>query len=164
MERFKKILIALVLPCIFTWFFLTIFVDVFTVPTVFRTVGDVTIAGKVGIKVFSKMNQLEILFGFFTLIGSFCYFRVYGQLKWLTASAILFCWSLFYTFYMTPNIADTTYLIHNTSPSDPMYAVLQSSHAYYHTLYRYLDTSKLIFLLAFIILVIANLTSQKTDK
>lgn len=159
--RAKNIFITLVLPSLFAWFFLTIFVDIFTVPTVFRTVGDVTIAGKVGILVFSKMNQFEILFGLLTLIGSFFYFRIHHSVKWLVVSVVLFVWSLFYTFYMTPKIADTTYLIHNTQASDPMYIVLQSTHAYYHTLYRYFDTSKLVVLLVFIVLVVCDLTKTK---
>lgn len=164
MKIVENIFKSLVLPAIFAWFFLTIFVDIFTVPTVFRTIKDIPVAGQVGIKVFSAMNNFEIIFAITTLIGSFSFYKHTRSIKWLVFALPLMIWSLFYKYFMTPKIANTTFEINQTDVMDPMYAVLQSTHAYYHNLYRYFDTSKLIFLLIFIIIVLIDLAKKSQNE
>lgn len=159
--RALKIFKHLVIGILTAWFFLTVFVDIFTVPTVFRTIGDINVAGQVGIKVFTAMNRFELIFAVITLIGAFSFYKLNKSFKWLIFSAIMFVWSLVYNLFLTPKITNTTYQIHQTAVDDPMYAVLQATHAQYHNLYRYFDTSKLIFLLIFITVVVIDLSKKE---
>jgi len=159
--RALKVFKHLVIGMLAAWFFLTVFVDIFTVPTVFRTVGDITIAGQVGIKVFTAMNRFELVFAIVTLIGAFSFYKLHKSIKWLVFSGIMFIWSLLYNCFLTPKIANTTFQIHQTAVDDPMYAVLQATHAQYHNLYRYFDTSKLIFLLVFMAIVLVDLSKKE---
>lgn len=149
MKTLKKISVELVLPFILAWFLMTVLVDIITIPTVFRNSTSIIDAGKIGMIVFGRFNVFEIVFAVIVLIGSYVNWRTTCNGKWFYFAIPLFILSLVYKFYMTPMITNTTYEIHQTLVSDPMYAVLQSRHAAYHNFYRYLDTTKLIILLVF---------------
>ena len=156
MRNLKKVSVEMVLPLIVAWFLMTVLVDIVTIPTVFRNSSSITDAGKIGMTVFGRFNIFEIVFAFFVLIGAIVNFRILKNRKWLYFAAPLFLLSLVYKFYMTPMITNTTYEIHKTEVSDPQYAVLQSRHAEYHNLYRTLDSSKLLFLLIFVGVVLSD--------
>lgn len=154
MKLLKKISIELVLPFIIAWFFMTVLVDIVTIPTVFRTSSSIVDAGKIGMKVFGRFNHFEIFFSISILIGAVFNMIFYKNKKWVIFALPLCLLSFLYTFYMTPMITNTTFAIHQTAVSDPMFALLQSKHAYYHTLYRYFDTGKLLVLLVFSLVVL----------
>lgn len=160
--KLKKISIELVLPFIVAWFLMTVLVDIVTIPTVFRNSTSIVDAGKIGMTVFGRFNAFEIVFAVIVLIGSVVNYKFKKNKKWLFFAAPLLILSLVYKFYMTPMITNTTYEIHKTAVSDPMYAELQSRHAEYHNMYRYLDTSKLIFLLVFIGFVLRDQVNDKS--
>jgi hypothetical protein len=149
MKNFKKFFIEMVLPFILAWFFMTILVDIITIPTVFRNSSNIVEAGKIGMTVFERFNSFEMCFSVFIMIGSYFYWKTYCNRKWFYFAGPLFILTLVYKFYMTPLIINTTIEIQATNVLDPMYAVLQSRHAQYHNFYRNLDTMKLIFLLIF---------------
>lgn len=149
MNSLKKISIEMVLPFITAWFLMTVLVDIVTIPTVFRNSTSIIDAGKIGMTVFGRFNAFETVFAVLVLIGSYFNWRTHCNGKWFYFAIPLFILSLVYNFYMTPMIANTTFEIHKTNVLDPMYAVLQSRHAQFHNLYRYFDSSKLIFLLVF---------------
>lgn len=155
MKTFKKIVIELVLPFILCWFFMTVLVDIITIPTVFRNSRSIEDAGKIGMIVFGRFNYFEIFFGFSILAGSLISWG-HGNKKWFYFALPLFTLSLLYTFYMTPMITNTTFSINQTEVTDPLYAVLQSQHARFHTLYRYFDMTKIFVLLAFSIVTLAD--------
>lgn len=149
MNNVKKVLVELVLPLILAWFFMTVLVDIVTIPTVFRNSSNIVDAGKIGMKVFGTFNRFEIIFGLIVVAGSYFNLCLNCSGKWLYFAVPLSILSFIYTFYMTPMITNTTFEIHQTAVSSPLYAELQSKHAQYHNLYRTLDSSKLLVLLVF---------------
>ena len=154
MNTFKRVMIELVLPVITAWFLMTILVDIITIPAVFRNSSSIVDAGKIGMIVFGRFNFFEIFFAVVVLAGSYFNWRFNCNGKWVVFAVPLLILSILYTFYMTPMITNITYEIHQTNVQDPMYAVLQSRHAQFHNLYRYFDSSKLLYLLVFGIKVI----------
>lgn len=156
MKILKKISVEMVLPFLLAWFLMTVLVDIVTIPTVFRNSSSITDAGKIGMTVFGRFNAFEIVFSVIVLIGSIVNYKVLKNKKWIFFAAPLVVLACVYKFYMTPMITNTTYEIHKTIVSDPRYAELQSQHAHYHNMYRYFDSSKLIFLLVFMGVVLGD--------
>jgi hypothetical protein len=154
--KLKKISIELVLPFIVAWFLMTVLVDIVTIPTVFRNSSSIIDAGKIGMTVFGRFNVFEIVFAFIVLIGSVINYKVKNNKVWLFFAVPLVVLSFVYKFYMTPMITNTTYEIHKTEVSSPEYAELQSRHALYHNMYRTMDSTKLIVLLVFAVLVLRD--------
>lgn len=164
MKTFKKIMIEMVLPFITAWFLMTVLVDIITIPTVFRNSSNITDAGKIGMTVFSRFNSIEVFFGAAVLIGSFANLKVHDNKKWLFIAIPMFVLPFIYKFHMTPMITSLTYQIHATDVADPAYAVLQSEHASYHTMYRYFDSAKLFVLLGFFIMVLMDKIKMTKEK
>ena len=163
MKNLKKVSVEMVLPFITAWFLMTVLVDIFTIPAVFRNSTNIVDAGKIGMTVFGRFNIFEIIFAVIVLVGSIINLKTVNNKKWIFFSVPLLFLSLLYNFYMTPMITNTTYEIHATNVLDPIYAVLQSRHAQYHTLYRYFDTGKLIFLLVFGGVVLVDRVKSNKD-
>ena len=149
MKTLKKISLEMVLALILSWFLMTVLVDIVTIPTVFRNSSSITDAGKIGMTVFGRFNSFEIVFALLVFIGSAINYKSLKNKKWLLFSIPLLILSFIYKFYMTPMITQTTFDIHATAASDPMYAILQSRHAQYHNIYKMFDSTKLIVLLVF---------------
>ncbi len=164
MNNVKRVAIELVLPVIFAWFFMTVLVDIVTIPTVFRNAGNIEAAGRIGMKVFGTFNRFEIVFGLITLIGAFEKFRATRNKKWLMFALPLSILSFVYTFYMTPMITNTTFEIHQTAVSSPLYAELQAKHAMIHNMYRNFDATKLVVLLVFIGVVLFDQVKLKKES
>ncbi len=161
MNTVKKIFIELMLPFIVCWFFMTIFVDIFTIPVVFRSIKSLDEAGMVGMSVFGSFNRFEVFFAVMILLGAFLKFP---KRKLFYFALPLFTLSLLYTFYMTPMITNLTGAIHATTIGEPQYALLQSEHAKFHNLYRMFDMGKLIFLLIFFtVTLLERIQSPKTQ-
>lgn len=163
MKKLKMISIEMVLPNIYAWFFMTVLVDIVTIPTVFRNSSSIIDAGKIGMTVFGRFNIFEIVFAFLVLFGSYFNFKIHKNKKWLYFAVPLLILSFVYKFYMTPMISNTTFEIHKTNALDPMFAVLQSRHAQYHNLYRTFDSTKLIVLLIFGSLVLFDRSKSKKE-
>ncbi len=149
MKTLKSILSELVLPFFVAWFFMTVLVDIVAVPTVFKYTSNLQEAGKIGMTVFHRFNCFEIFFGVITMIGIFVHTKSTSIIL-KVLSVLLVLNALFYTFYMTPMIANLAVQMHSVAPTDSMYAVYRSEHAKFHNLYRYFDTTKLIVLLVMI--------------
>ena len=161
MNFVKRFCHVLLLPVILSWFMMTVFVDIIAVPTVFRNVTKVVEAGKVGMTIFSTFNKIEFIFALIVVIGAI---KIYNKEKknfYLVLSLVLFIWSIAYNLYFTPQIIHYTTMIHSTLPGDPAMIDYQSSHAFFHKLYRYLDTTKLIMLLTFLIVLVRNKLSEE---
>lgn len=151
MNRIKNILAELILPFILSWFFMSILVDIVAIPTVFKNISNLQEAGKIGMTIFGRFNCFEIFFGVFILLGVVS-LQKKSKLM-ISISVTLLILSIFYTFYMTPVISQTNLRIHQLAVTDPLYEVLEKQHNYYHQLYRYFDTAKLLVLLLFATLV-----------
>lgn len=152
MKIFKSFLIEMILPFICAWFFMTVLVDVVAVPTVFRNVSKLQEAGKIGMTLFGKFNRFEIFFSLFIFMGTLS-MKVKSK-ELISIATVLLVFSLFYTFYMTPLIANNSLEMHAVAITDPSYAVLKMNNTKYHVFYRYLDTTKLFVLLVFAGLVL----------
>lgn len=147
MKTLKSILVEMILPFIVAWFFMTALVDIVAVPTVFRNISNLEEGGKIGMSIFGTFNRLEIFLGIIVLLGTFS-MKEKSKLM-ISVAVMLLGFSLFYTFFMTPMIANTSIQIHLTAVTDPQYEILKKQHHTYHELYRYFDTTKLLILLTF---------------
>ena len=126
MKIFKSILVELILPFILCWFFMSLLVDVVAIPTVFKNISNLEEGGKIGMIVFGRFNCFEIFFGVCILLGVLS-FQEKSKIM-IGAAILLLSLSLFYTFLMTPLIADTSIKIHQILASDPQYEILQKQH------------------------------------
>lgn len=148
MKVTKSLLVEMILPFLVAWFLMTVLVDIVAIPTVFKNVSNLQEGGKIGMTLFGKFNRLEIFLGLVVLAGTL---SIKEKSKLMIGIAlVLLSFSLFYTFYMTPMIANTSVEMHTVAVTDPQYQVLRNQHNTYHHLYRYFDTSKLLILLVFI--------------
>lgn len=156
MKTLKRINVEMVLPILVAWFLMTVLVDMVAIPAVFRNSSSILDAGKIGMIVFSRFNFFEVVFGLIVLLGALANVSLLKNKKWLYFVIPLVILSLIYKFHMTPMITNTTWEIQKTDRLDPLYGVLQAQHAYYHNLYKYCDTAKLVYLLVFIGIVITD--------
>jgi hypothetical protein len=147
MKTFKSILVELILPFILCWFFMSVLVDIVAIPTIFKNISNLEEGGRIGMTVFGRFNCFEIFFAVLILLGLLSYKEKSKLLIGL--SVLLLVLSLFYTFFMTPMIANTSIQIHQLASGNPQFEFLQKQHNYYHILYRYFDTGKLLVLLVF---------------
>lgn len=161
MQNIKKIIQEFVLPLILCWFLMSLFVDIFTIPTVFRNSSNVQDAGKIGMTVFSRFNCFEIVFSSIILLASFLRFP---SRKLFYFALPLFTLSLLYTFYMTPMITNLTHAIHSVAVTDAAYALFQSEHAKFHNLYRQFESAKLLVLLVLFIVILIEKVRTKTTE
>lgn len=160
MKTLKAVLIELILPFILVWFFSSAFIDIVAVPTVFKYTSNLEEAGKIGMTVFHRFNCLEIFFAVMILFGQFL--RSSKSKMLLSLSVLLLALSLFYTFFMTPAIANAAIKMHQVAVTDPMYEVFRNEHGKYHHLYRYFDSAKFLALLFYAGLMIRlNIKSKE---
>ncbi len=152
MKTIKKILIELILPLIVCWFFMSAFIDILTVPTVFKFTSNLQEAGKIGMTVFGSFNSFEIVFGFLILVGAIVHEKKSKLM--ISVSFVLLMFALVYKFHMTPMIANTSIRIHLITVTDPEYKVLFEQKNLYHHLYRYFDTAKLLILLSYAVFMV----------
>ena len=153
MKKSKKIILELMLPVILCWFLMSLFVDIFTIPTVFRNSRVIEDAGKIGMTVFGRFNLFELFFSTTLLAGALLSFP---SRKIFYFALPLFTLSLLYFFYMTPMIASITQVMHTTAQADPHYLYLQGQHARFHQLYRSFEMAKLIVLLILFVTVLVD--------
>lgn len=151
----KSFLRKLSLPLFFLltgmWWGWTLLVDIFVVPTVFRTVDNFFQAGELGIQVFSKLNNLEVIVSSFIVailaLHSLKYKRV---LSLLIVSSLLWIIAMTYFTYLTPKIIELTDLWRKTEEIGLTGVKgipdVQQAHQFYHNLYIKIDVLKLVLL------------------
>jgi hypothetical protein len=142
---------------------MSVLVDVVAIPTVFKNISIMQEGGKIGMIIFGRFNGFEIFFGLMILLGVLSHQKKSKLMIGL--ASVLLALSIIYTFYMTPMIAKAGVDLHLVNPNDPQYEILTKNHRFYHSLYRSLDTAKLISLLAFAGLVIRfNLQNLRKEN
>ena len=157
-----RILQRFFLPAVCSWFFMTVLVDFIAIPTVFRNISKISEAGKIGMTVFGRFNYFEIFFAVILLIISFSYKTQKRWNKFIIIVVPLFILSLLYTFKFTPAITYYGTEINQTMVTSPIYAELQSNLAFYHKLYRIMDSIKLLTLMFLAgLIVIQELKEEK---
>lgn len=152
MNRFNYPLIVFLSSIWWGW---TILVDIFVIPTVFRTLEGFFEAGDLGIAVFSKLNNLEVIVSSILLaLLALNTLRTRRARVPLILGVLLWMMAMTYFSWLTPKIivlteiwknADQMNLTGTTGIPD-----IQQAHQFYHNLYIKLDMLKLTLLTAFI--------------
>jgi hypothetical protein len=136
---------------VFAWLCLTAFVDFAIIPTAFKQLSDIFIAGNLGMHIFSALNYIEITFAVILLLYSFKLFQEPKTKKnciLIIINALLIGISCLYFFYLTEKISDLTELWKNSMViSKEAIEVVKSEHHFYHQLYIRTDSFKLLLLL-----------------
>jgi hypothetical protein len=130
------------------WLGLTIAVDFVAVPLVFRTISHLNEAGSLGIAVFSRLNDFEILIGVAALVLAIIFARksgVRGKIL-LAMSVVLTGLAFTYSFWLSPTISQLTEKMHIEVLESAAYLAIQQEHRFYHDLYIKLDTVKILIL------------------
>lgn len=147
--KLGHILHSFYLTLISIWWGWTVLVDMFVVRIVFSMVDDVFQAGKIGMELFTRLNQLEIVVSSALVVITFFQVKKIKNLR-IEFFLSVFIWiiPMVYFCYLTPKI---TYLSELWQRLDLMgiYSVhgipdIQQEHQFYHNLYIGLDTIKLI--------------------
>lgn len=144
------------LICASLWWGWTFLVDMFVIRTVFATVSNFFEAGDLGIAVFSKLNNLEIIVSSF-LVGLLS-FQMMKNRKALPLMVMsIFCWiiSMAYFVFLTPKLMTLTDLWKKADSAGTTAIAgisdIQQAHQFYHNLYIGLDSVKLLLLTVMII-------------
>lgn len=126
----------------------TVLVDFVVVPGVFRNVANFFEAGDLGIYLFGKLNNLELIVSSGVLTLSVFLFREkrVGVL-FLLGSLVLFGIVLTYFTWLTPKIAHLTELWKLADQGKVVtMGDIQQTHQFYHRLYVGMDSVKLLLL------------------
>lgn len=127
---------------------MTLVVDFISVPLVFKSLASKEEAGKIGIKIFSRFNWFEVIYGIVLFVSAFL-IKFHSPMKknaYAVVAVTLFALSISYFYYITPTIVELSGQMHSLSAGQELEAV-QKSHDFFHKLYVKLDTLKLILLL-----------------
>jgi hypothetical protein len=153
----KKWPSLLLITAVSFWFGWTILIDFFVVPTVFEKIDQFFLAGDLGIALFSKLNNLEVVTGSFILSG--LVFRKLSTKKDIVQfilALLLMGIALTYFTYLTPKITDLTELWKKAEATGSFAIAgisdIQQEHQFYHRLYIWLDCFKLFLLSAVFVL------------
>lgn len=133
------------------WWGWTVLVDIFIIPTVFRTIDNFFKAGDLGIAVFSKLNNLEVLVGS-VLVAILAYQVTKNRkaLPLLVMSIVTWLIAMTYFAYLTPKLIALTDLWKTTDLMGITGVAgipdIQQAHQFYHKLYIGTDVFKLVLL------------------
>jgi hypothetical protein len=160
----KNITSSLIIALASMWLGQSALVDFFIVPTLFSEIDDFFQAGLLGIAIFSKLNDFEVIvasgiLALFTLPTK----KRIDLLLPLFISIILWCTAMLYFVYLTSKIHELTELwrkadLMGLQGLDGI-ADLQQEHQLFHRLYISIDSVKL-----FLLLTLIGLGILKGDK
>lgn len=139
-----KLTYPLFLISVTAWWFGTVLIDFFIVPSVFRIIENFFNAGHLGIHVFSAFNKIELVLA--SLLVIVC---LQTRKKILIfSSLILFILIMTYFSYLTPKITELTVLWEKSENIILNGRDYQQEHQYFHKIYVGLDSVKLLILSA----------------
>ena len=153
----KRVVYSLFLITVSLWWGWTILVDIFIIPTVFKTIDQFFQAGDLGIAVFSKLNNLEVVLGSI-LVGLFSYQVTKNKkaLPLLVLSMVVWLIAMTYFSFLTPKLIELTELWKRTDLMGITGVAgipdVQQAHQHYHNLYIGLDVIKLLLLSAMLLI------------
>jgi hypothetical protein len=133
------------------WWGWTLLVDMFIIRTVFAIIDNFFQAGDLGVAVFSKLNNLELIVGtFLVVILAFQVKRNRKAIPLLIIATITWTIAMSYFSFLTPKLVYLTELWKRTDligiSSVSGIADVQQEHQFYHSLYIGLDSLKLLLL------------------
>lgn len=147
----NRLAYSLFLVLVSIWWAWTVLVDVFVIRTVFQTIENFFLAGDLGLAVFSKLNNLEVVVSTLLIVVLFYQTRKNRKSIFLLILSVM-TWLIAMTYfsYLTPKLA---YLTELWKKSDlggvtSMFGIadIQQEHQFYHNIYIGLDSIKLILL------------------
>jgi len=138
------------------WWGWTVLVDFFVIRTVFATIDSFFQAGDLGIAVFSKLNNLEVIVSTaLVAILSFQFTKNKKVLPLLMMSVLGWIVAMTYFAYLTPKLLALTELWKKTDLMGITGVAgipdIQQEHQYFHRLYIGIDTFKLVLLTVMIL-------------
>lgn len=147
----SRLIFALVLILVSAWWAWTFLVDFFIIKTVFTHIDDFWKAGQLGMAVFTKLNNLELVTA--TVVTGLLAIQLKKNksvLPLFIISLVTWSISLVYFSYLTPKIIDLTDLWHKADLFG-LTAVsgipdIQQEHQFYHNMYIGIDSMKLTLL------------------
>jgi hypothetical protein len=121
----------------------------FVIRILFSKIDDIFLAGNIGMELFSKLNQLEMIISTALLVIIFFQVRVNRRLlKEFFLTLTTWIISVIYFSYLTPKLIFLTELWKKNDLigiySAPGIPDIQQAHQYYHNLYIGIDSLKLI--------------------
>ena len=152
----NRYLYSLFLILVSLWWGWTVLVDMFIIPTVFKTIDNFFQAGDLGIAVFSKLNNLELVLASI-LVGllSFQMTKNKKALMLLVPGILVWLIAMTYFTFLTPKLVELTELWKKTDLMGITGVAgipdIQQAHQFYHNLYIGLDAVKLLLLSAMLI-------------
>jgi len=128
----------------------------FIIRTVFATIDNFFQAGDLGIAVFSKLNNLEVIVSSaLVAVLSFQFTKNKKVLPLLVMSIVAWVMAMTYFAYLTPKLVHLTELWKKTDLMGLAGAAgipdIQQEHQYYHRLYIGMDSFKLVLLTVMIL-------------
>ena len=137
----KKVLLIL----LSIWWGWTVIIDFAVVPTVFSVINDFFNAGELGIALFSKLNNFELVISALLIVLSL----KQGKLR---LGLMICAWMIvmFYFSYLTPKLTHLTLLWKEADAAGLTgiagIADVQQEHQFFHRVYVGLDSLKLLLL------------------
>jgi hypothetical protein len=133
------------------WWGWTFLVDMIIIRTAFGLIDNFFQAGDLGVAIFSKLNNLEVVAGsFLVVVLSLNTKRNRRALPILIMSVITWLIGMTYLSYLTPKLIELTDLWRQTDlmglTSVAGIPDVQQEHQFYHNLYIGLDSVKLVLL------------------
>jgi hypothetical protein len=133
------------------WLGWTALVDLIVVPTVFSTIKDFFNAGELGVKLFSSLNNLEVVLATFLLAVLLHEFRK-AKKNLLDIFLAFICFNIVMTYFafLTPKLTTLTQLWQKADAQNLVgiagFNDIQQEHQFFHRLYVGLDSLKLLLL------------------
>lgn len=149
----NRIIYSKVLVLLAIWWGWTVLIDFFVIPNVFRTLSNFFEAGDLGVIVFSKLNNLELILAtILVAIVAYLCSKNKKLLPLLLGSVLLWIIAMTYFSFLSPKITELTALWKKADAAGSMaiagYADIQQEHQFYHKLYIGIDTVKLLLITA----------------
>jgi hypothetical protein len=144
-----------------SWLAWTVLIDFVVVRTVFATIDNFFQAGDLGVALFSKLNNLELISSSALITILAFEIRFNKKVFFLLILSIL-AWfiTLYYFSYLTPKLILLTDLWKQSEQTGTVILSrnfdIQQEHQFFHQLYRTLDSIKLVLLFIMLILGISK--------
>jgi predicted membrane channel-forming protein YqfA (hemolysin III family) len=158
----RRLLSSGLLILLTLWLGWTAIVDFVVVPAVFRNIANFFEAGDLGIYLFTKLNNLEVVIASVVIIVLVLIAKKNKKaLPLLVGSVVVFGIALTYFTWLIPKISDLTefWKLSDAGKSVAI-ADIQQVHQHYHRMYIVLDTVKMFLLL--VMLIIAYVKEEWT--
>ncbi len=150
---FKNFIQFIIFFALSFWLGCIVLTDFVVIRTLFSEMNDFFKAGFIGVKLFSKLNFLELIFATVILLSEiFLFIKSKKTIHFFLLFFILYSITFFNFIHLTPKLSDLTYLWYK---ADLMGLVgingikdIQQEHQFYHELYIMIDSVKIFILTA----------------